>query len=224
MNHNAKVLLFPNTYHARSRRGAHFGRMHGRRVQLKEVHTKSYADGQKLLCIYSRLKENLLHRAGMDIDTLGKPLVGVALSAKFLSYELSYRYLHNKNRESFLSALEVLDYLYSKQRSSRFLRERSASMLEYSKKRNCPDSECYYESKKRLIMSLSYYSILLYLFRPYLFVLISYCLLSATNIHILFECAKPLLLFFKNHATLPAIPNGCDIDHVIFNKVIDPIV
>jgi len=68
-----------------------------------------------------------------------------------------------KNRESFLSALEVLDYLYSKQRSSRFLCERSASMLEYSKKRNCPDSECYYESKKRLIMSLSYYSIFLYL-------------------------------------------------------------
>lgn len=101
MNHNAKVRLFPNTYHARSRRGAHFGRMHGRRVQLKEVHTKSYADGQKLLCIYSRLKENLLHRAGMNIDTLGKPLVGIALSAKFLSYELSYKYLHNKKPRVF---------------------------------------------------------------------------------------------------------------------------
>lgn len=101
INHNAKVRLFPNTYHARSRRGAHFGRMHGRRVQLKEVHTKSHAYGQKLLCVNRGLEENLLYCAGMDIDALGKPLVGVALPSKFFPNNLSYIYQHKKEPRVF---------------------------------------------------------------------------------------------------------------------------
>ena len=33
-----------------------------------------------------------------------------------------------------------------------------------------------------------------------------------------------LLFFFKHHATLSAIPYSRNIDHLIFNKVIDSIV
>lgn len=73
-------------------------------------------------------------------------------------------------------------------------------------------------------MSLFDYSISNHLFYFQSFVLISYYLLSATNIHILLYCAKLLLFLFKNVAALSAIPYGCDIDRLIFYKVIDSIV
>lgn len=51
-----------------------------------------------------------------------------------------------KNREAFLLALEVLDYLSPIQRSSRFVTRASCFLLGDSKTRNCPDSECYFAS------------------------------------------------------------------------------
>ena len=85
---------------------------------MKEVNLHCLANSKQLLGVYSGLEENFLDSAGMDIDTLGKPLVGVALPSKFFPYYLSYVDMHKKNRELFVG-LEVLDYLLFKQESSR---------------------------------------------------------------------------------------------------------
>ena len=112
-------------------------------VKNKKIDTQCLADGLGVDGVFG---EYLLHGARMHMDTLGKPLVGVVLPPKFLLDVLADVYLHKKNREFLLLALEVLDYLSPIQRSSRFVTRASCFLLGDSKTRNCPDSECYFAS------------------------------------------------------------------------------
>ncbi len=117
--HGAKIRLFNVIGHARNRRHAHIRRGYGSGIQLKKVNSKRLADGQQLLRVDGGFEEYLLYGARMDIDSLGKPLVSVPLPPKLFPNHLSNVDLHKRNRELFVG-LEVLDYLPSKQESSRF--------------------------------------------------------------------------------------------------------
>ena len=85
---------------------------------MKEVNLHCLANSKQLLGVYSGLEEDFLDSAGMDVDTLGEPFVGVTLPTQFLPDYLTDVDLHKKNRELFVG-LEVLDYLPTKQESSR---------------------------------------------------------------------------------------------------------
>lgn len=78
---------------------ARIGRCKARNVHLEKVRFKCLANRKKLLGINGGLQENLLHGTRMDIDSLGKPLVGVTLPPKLFPDYLSDEYLHKKNRE-----------------------------------------------------------------------------------------------------------------------------
>ena len=122
---------------------------------MKEVNLHCLANSKQLLGVYSGLEEDFLDGAGMDVDTLGKPFVGVTLPTKFFPYYLSYVDMHKKTA-NFLSGSRFWT-TYQLNKKARDLHERSALMLVGA--RICPEFEPHVISIIA-ILCLFYYSII----------------------------------------------------------------
>lgn len=63
-------------------------------VRLEEVAVEGLADAEQQLGVDGRLVVYALQGARSDTDSVGKPLVGVALAAEFIADKVAYVYLH----------------------------------------------------------------------------------------------------------------------------------
>ena len=61
---------------------------------MEKVGAEGLADAEQLLCVNGGLVVDALQGARADADTVGKPLVIMALPPQFLADKMSYMYLH----------------------------------------------------------------------------------------------------------------------------------
>ena len=116
------------------------------RIKPEEVYAEGLADDQQLLCVDGGFEEYLLNGTRVDMDTFGKPLVGVSLSPKFFPDNLSNVYMHKKPRVFFVgtrgSGLPI-----PQTKKLAITHERLASILRYSKYEMVQISSATVESK-----------------------------------------------------------------------------
>lgn len=63
-------------------------------IRLEEVNVESLADAEEQLGVDGGFIVNALQGARTDTNSVGKPLVGVALAAEFIADKVAYVYLH----------------------------------------------------------------------------------------------------------------------------------